>query len=149
MVGMLQRQRREKGMQLLEKKSFSSVTGALQTTTLQSSVKPDCKVLTGSAEDAGANAYGFLQEVWQWRRLEKLAGSEELFHWKIHGHFSRQWKEKESILCIILYWSQTIKLLLIFLKNIFWNKGEHKIICILPFKLNINLKALTFYIFNF
>ena len=146
---MLQRQRR-RGMQTAKKKKIIQFSNwsPLQTTALQGSESQTARCWALCAEDAG-------QGIWVSPRslaVKKAGNTSRLrrsfLHWKIHGHFSRQWKEK-SIFCIILYWSQTINLVLIFLKNIFWNKNEHKIICILPFKLNINLKALTFYKFNF
>lgn len=81
-----------------KKKSLSSVTGA--------HCKPlHCRALKArlqGAEDAGQ---------WTWVSPRSLAVKKagktsrlrrSFFHWKIHGHFSRQWKEK-SILCIILY----------------------------------------------
>lgn len=79
MVGMLQRQRRREECKLEKKIIQFSNWSPLQTTTLQSSVKPDCKVLTGSAEDAGAMHMGFCKKSGSEEGWKNQQAQKELF----------------------------------------------------------------------
>lgn len=110
MVGMLQRQRRREECKLEKKIIQFSNWFLLQTTTLQSSVKLDCKVLDrGVLRMQGQCIWVSARSLAEkWRRLEKPAGSEGAFSTGRYMDISVDNGKEKSMLCIILYWSQTI-----------------------------------------